>query len=206
MVIEEKAEQVSSTEESVNTKPNYVDHESLNKALDARFAKFAKHFETKLKTQAELPSVPSVQADNMTDETSSSSNKDFAKIERMLKKEREARVELENRLASEKIHNELGGALRGKVSDTWLDIATSQLKAQAKVEGGQSVIEMDGLSYSITEAVSEWIKKPENKRYLPAPTNTNTVRNGQTPVISGKNSKEAQVLATLSHLGITDIL
>jgi hypothetical protein len=189
-------------ESAVADEPKYVSHDQLNKALDARFAKLYTNIEKKFEGVAK-------QAPQTEEEVpaTTSTNPEFAKLARDLKKEKEARVELENRLASEKIHNELVSELRGKVSDTWIDVASSELKSLATVRGGTAQIEFDGVPYNISEAVQEWISKPENKRFLPAPTNAKTQQTGRAPILgrqNGSSSKEAQVQQMLAAMGKTD--
>jgi hypothetical protein len=184
---------VDKKEETVETEveaPKYITHEDLNKAFDARFSKFATKIESK------FDSILQMGREGNTNPVASSpggEETEVSKLRRELAEEKKSRKESEKKQKLERFHNEIGLSLVGKVVDGWQDVALDRIKQYTKVENDKPYIELDGLEYTVSEGIQEWLKKPENKRFLPVPVNTRT-KTSLNPVISGQKYDEESVL------------
>lgn len=107
------------------------------------------------------------------------------KIADLTKREREAR----EAARKEKTVTNLAQTLRGKVADDWLDIAVERLSSKVEYdESDAPTLKINDGAFSIDEGASEWLKAPENKRFLPAPKTPArpTAPAYQPPTVAGK--------------------
>jgi hypothetical protein len=190
--------------------PKYITHEDLNKAFDARFGKFASKIESKFDEMFASVKKPAEGEDpkkGVVQETST--NPEIARLEKLVRTERESRKDLENALVAKDVQADIMNAIRGKVKEDWVSEAVNSIKSMTKVKDRAGYIDMDGENYSISDGIQEWLKKAENKKYLPAPVQTTSKKN-VIPTLNGIGNGatdiETNVKKMLANLGIEDIL
>jgi hypothetical protein len=185
--------------------PKFMTNEDFNNALDQRLGRFFGKVENLINDRFKVKDPEEIPVEK---ELSNSNNSELEIFRKTIKKEQEARKDLENRLSAEKIQNELASNLRGKVSDTWQDVAIMQLKNNTRIKDGVPYIEINDMAYPIQEGITEWLKQDSNKRYLPAPVYAKSHYNSHKSLNynNNNNSKENLMQLVRDKLEIKDFL
>lgn len=181
-------------EENTSDTPRYMTHEEFNKALDARLGRAFGSFENKLSEQLSKYTMQPEQTPENVPDVEKLANK----VKALEKENRDTRKAHE----AEKLHNALSSALRGKVSDTWIDLATENLKKQSQIANGQAQIVFDSVPYGINEGVEHWLSQDENKRFLPAPKTSTQLKSP----VSGYNRTTKETDAQIARSVLADRL
>lgn len=100
------------------------------------------------------------------------------------------------------LNSELTNALKGKVTEDWLDVAVEKLAAKAVFsESDEPSLKFGDDEFSIADGVAQWTKDPSSKRFLTAPKSNQTAR-AQTPQLNkflpNAGTQNAQAMDPLS--------
>jgi hypothetical protein len=126
---------------------------------------------------------PIVEAGSEAKETPSA-NPELEELRRTIAKQNKSIEALTNKekqatqkARSASLTNELTSALKGRVTDDWLDVAVEKLASKATFSDlDEPSLKFGEDELSITDGVAQWMKDPSSKRFLAAPKANQTNR------------------------------
>lgn len=197
------ANEVAATEPVITTEP------TDNKPLDSEIAKIVnsavtsqiKRLTPKIIEQYEAAKKSALPVEDATKETPSSSPEldEIRKTVKTLSKALEASTAREKAATTKArtatLNTELTSALKGKVTEDWLDVAVEKLAAKAVFSADdEPSLKFGEDELSVSDGVAEWMKDPSAKRFLAAPKSSQGNRPQPTinkflPVPSAQNTR-----------------